>query len=75
MCQTDEDLPVNEQNSQLSETHGEWIITKPSKPGESLPILLSTDIFKTAPFIYSIFLKTMPILIFPLKILAQLYIS
>jgi hypothetical protein len=48
-------------------------------PG-SQPILLGTDVIwlrfsKHPPFIYSMFLKTIPILMFPLKILTQLCVS
>jgi hypothetical protein len=51
--------------------------------GCSQPILLDTDVRlkfsknnnNPPPFIYSIFLKTIPIHIFPLKILTQSYIS
>jgi hypothetical protein len=35
----------------------------------------TAQIFETPPFIYSIFLKTIPIHIFPLKILTHSYIS
>jgi hypothetical protein len=49
-----------------------------NKSGD-LPILLGTDVplrfSKYPPFIYSVFLKTIPIHIFPLKILTQSYIS
>jgi hypothetical protein len=50
-------------------------------PRGPLPILLGTDVqlrfskYPPPPFIYSIFLKTIPIYIFPLNILTQSYIS